>query len=146
MAYYERMEIMNTILPDEVQEPINSSQLSYASNKGKDNRGEQVSKVTDNSIQKNTPHVSNKVSALKSIPTTCGEHAVNKTTNSRPLQKVFNIQLPYNINQALEENLWDGNFHSISLHSALEHLPLDSKNIKESLKNISRTKVLKLVR
>jgi len=41
--------------------------------------------------------------------------------------------LPYDVNQATEQDSWDGNFHSISLHGALEHLPSDSKNIKESL-------------
>jgi len=33
----------------------------------------------------------------------------------------------------MDVNLWNGNFQSISLHGSLEHLPSDSKCIKESL-------------
>jgi len=32
-----------------------------------------------------------------------------------------------------EQDSWNGNFHSISLHGVLEHLLSDSKNIKKSL-------------
>ena len=50
-----------------------------------------------------------------------------------PLQEVFNIQLPYNINQVTEHNSYDGNIHFISLYGTLEHLSSNSKNIKELL-------------
>ena len=33
----------------------------------------------------------------------------------------------------MEPDLWNGSFHLISLHSSIEHLALDSKNIKNSL-------------
>jgi len=33
----------------------------------------------------------------------------------------------------MEPELWDGNFHPISLHGFMKHLALDSKNIKNSL-------------
>jgi len=46
---------------------------------------------------------------------------------------VFNIQLNYNINQALDPELWDGEFYAVSLHRFMEHLASDIKNIKESL-------------
>ena len=45
----------------------------------------------------------------------------------------YYITLTYNINQATEQDSWDGNFHLISLYSSLEHLPSNSKNIKEFL-------------
>ena len=32
MAYHEWMEVMNNLLPDDAQAPVNSSQLFYASN------------------------------------------------------------------------------------------------------------------
>jgi len=32
IAYYEKMEVMNNLLSKDSQNPINSSQLSYASN------------------------------------------------------------------------------------------------------------------
>ena len=49
------------------------------------------------------------------------------------MQEVFDIQLPYNINQTTEQDSWNGNFLPISLHGSLEHLLSDSKNIKKFL-------------
>jgi len=46
---------------------------------------------------------------------------------------VTNIQLSYDPNAPIELKLWDGNFHSISLHKSIEYLTLNSKNIKDSL-------------
>jgi len=46
---------------------------------------------------------------------------------------VINIQLQYDLNAPTEYDLWDGSFHSILLHSSIEHIALDSKNIKNSL-------------
>jgi len=37
-----------------------------------------------------------------------------------------------------EPELWDGSFHPISLHSSLEHLASNSKNIRESLNYIAK--------
>ena len=46
---------------------------------------------------------------------------------------MFNIQLNYDINQALDPGSWDSNFQAISLHESIEHLVSDNKNIKDSL-------------
>ena len=46
---------------------------------------------------------------------------------------IINIQLNYNINQALDQDSWNEDFKAISLHEAMEHLASDIKNIKESL-------------
>ena len=54
-------------------------------------------------------------------------------TSSSPSQNIVNIQLPYNINQAMVPNTWNSNFHSISLYDSMEYLASDAKNIKESL-------------
>ena len=53
------------------------------------------------------------------------------------LQKIINIQLFYDINQVTEYDSWDRIFHLISLYSALEHLPYDTKNIKELLHHMT---------
>ena len=53
------------------------------------------------------------------------------------LQKIINIQLFYDINQVTEYDSWDRIFHPISLYSALEHLPYDTKNIKELLHHMN---------
>jgi len=39
MAYHEWMEVMNNLLPDDAQAPVNSSQLFYASNYPKIEKG-----------------------------------------------------------------------------------------------------------
>jgi len=46
---------------------------------------------------------------------------------------MLNIQPPYDINQAIVLDIWDGNFHSISLHRLVEYLASDAINIRESL-------------
>ena len=46
---------------------------------------------------------------------------------------IINIQLPYDPNRPIELKLWDGNFHSVSLHRLLEYLASDAKNIKKSI-------------
>jgi len=45
---------------------------------------------------------------------------------------MFNIQLNYDVNQAIDPELWDSEFHAVSLHGFMEHLASDVKNIKES--------------
>ena len=51
---------------------------------------------------------------------------------------VINIQLLYDPNALTEPELWDGNFHPISLHRAIKYLTLDSKNIKDSLNSMAK--------
>ena len=46
---------------------------------------------------------------------------------------VINIQLPYDPSAPTEPKLWNGSFYSISLHSSMEYLASDSKNIKDFL-------------
>ena len=38
----------------------------------------------------------------------------------------------------MEQDLWDGNFHSIFLHGILGYLSLNSKHIKELLRHITK--------
>ena len=51
---------------------------------------------------------------------------------------MFNIQLQYNINQALDPESWDSNFQTISLYGSMEYLASNIKNIKESLGRIQK--------
>ena len=46
---------------------------------------------------------------------------------------VINIQLLYDPSAPIEPELWDRSFHPISLYGSIEHLALDSKNIKDFL-------------
>ena len=51
---------------------------------------------------------------------------------------MFNIQLNYNINQALDPEFWDSNFRAVFLYGSMEHLVSDIKNIKDSLNRMGK--------
>jgi len=55
---------------------------------------------------------------------------------------MFNIQLNYDINQALDLEEWDGNFHTILLYKAMEYLAPDIKNIKDFLYRMGITTII----
>jgi len=62
----------------------------------------------------------------------CGSNEV-LVSSSPSGSNIFNIQLNYDINQALDPESWDSEFHAVSLHESMEYLASDVKNIKESL-------------
>ena len=94
----------------------NSSQLKYMTPKS---QNKHVSKVADTHNNLRQQHVANENPVLN--------------TNSSSENNVVNIQLNYDINQTLDLESWDSNFQAISLHSSIEHLVSDIKNIKDSL-------------
>ena len=55
------------------------------------------------------------------------------TLNKPVGENMFNVQLNYNPDQALDSKSWDGNFCVVSLHGSMEHLASDALNIKELL-------------
>ena len=98
------MEMQNNLLDENVQNPIDSPQLSYMLNVEK--VGNLVSKTTDNSSQNRTQCVWNEVLALKNTPKPQGESVDINSTNTCSLQDIINIQLPYNVNQMTEQDSW----------------------------------------
>jgi len=50
----------------------------------------------------------------------------------------INIQLPYDPNAPTNSEIWNGGFYPISLHSSIEHIVSDTKNIKDSLKFMAK--------
>jgi len=94
----------------------NSSQLEYASSKSQDN---QVSKVAD---------------LISNLRQQCIVNVGPILNNESPNDNnVFNVQLNYDINQALDPESWNSNFWAILLHRLMGHLASDIKNIKDSL-------------
>jgi len=71
---------------------------------------------------------------------TIHQHASNEDWASEPMSvnNVFNINLNYDIDQALDPEELDGGFHATSLHGAMKHVVLDVKNIKDSLHRIGK--------
>jgi len=51
---------------------------------------------------------------------------------------MFNVQLNYNYNQALDPKLWDSNFHTVSLYRLIKYLVSDIQNIKEFLTRMQK--------
>ena len=91
-----------------------SIQIEYMTQEG---QNDQVSKVADNTNNLCQQCISNEDLAL----------------NQPSRNNMFNIQLNYDINQALDPESWDGEFCAVSLHRSMEHLASDVKNIKDSL-------------
>ena len=51
---------------------------------------------------------------------------------------MFDVQLNYDPDQALDSESWDGNFHAVSLHGSMEHIASDVLSIKNSLLRIKK--------
>jgi len=99
---------------DEPIGSIGNIEVEYTSQGGQKNQVSKVIDTTNNILQQ---CVLSKDLAL----------------NSTPGNSVFNVNLKYDINQALDPEEWDSDFRATSLHGAIEHLALDVKNIKDSL-------------
>ena len=132
IVYHERMECNNTMNID-VDMDNNSPALSY---KIPQEKAIQVSEATDPQTNMMSQHGNPNVSNLNPQCILNDQMAPNSTcvqTTHHADDTVINIQLPYDPSAPTEPKLWDGSFHPISLHSSMEHLVLDSKNIQDSL-------------
>ena len=98
---------------------IGSIRLEYATQEGQNN---QVGKMADTSLNTRQQHA----------PT------VEPTLNSPPDENMFDVQLNYDPDQALNSELWDSNFHAISLHGSMERIVSDVLSIKNSLLRIKK--------
>ena len=122
VTYHVRIENNNDLEDDVDMEPIDNSQLLYVILMEWDNQVSTVANPNSNMIQQ---HVPIDYSALNSTITSCPPHVDEDS--------VINIQLSYDFNRLIEPDLWDGNFHSVSLHRSLEHLTSDADSIRKSM-------------
>jgi len=60
------------------------------------------------------------------------------TSSTTSNNNMFDIQLNYDVDQALDSEEWDSDFHATSLHRAMEHLASNIKNIKDFLQRIEK--------
>jgi len=109
----------------ETKEPIDCSQLLYKDHSQVKN---QISGASDNTSNNRPPYVSNEEPALNNP-----NHPYIDNDNG-----VINIPIPYDPNQLIELELWDGNFHAIFLHGSLEYLSSVAINIKKLLVRMAR--------
>ena len=134
VSYYECMEIDSNKLENINMESIKSFQLSFTDNS---NNSTLVSRVADNSSTDKSKHVFNEASTSVPIPSSYSpNNNISESNNSK--QSLININLLYNMNQAIYQDIWNRNFQLVSLHGILEHLPLDIENIKVSIYYISK--------
>ena len=126
IAYHKKMELNNTI-NENVKIDDDSPILSYEISQEKAIQVSIAANPNNNTL--------NKYIMIK-CPTSNFSCVPVKHPNLVFLygdDTVINIQLPYNPNALIKPDLWDSNFHPISLHSSIEYLVSDSKNIKNSL-------------
>ena len=134
--YYKRIELNNKLLDEDSPNPINSSQLSY---EGSAKVDKLVNMAIDKDTASSSQHIGNKIPALKRAPKPYGKGKDKWIESIKPIpsehtsNSIYNIQILYNVNQAIDLELWNGNFNSILLHRSIEHLATDINNIKESL-------------
>jgi len=120
-SYAERMERQNDRMNE--NKPViltNSTTVLEYMTLG--SQKDQVSKTANNINAVCQQYVSNEALAL----------------NQPARNNMVNVQLSYNINQALDSEFWDGDFHAISLHGSIEHLVSDIKIIKDSLSRMRK--------
>ena len=144
VVYHEKIECNDTM---NVNVDMNdfSPELSYETSQEKILR---VSKVAEHPT--NTRDQQDSLMPSKHNP----QRVPTEHTHSNPIHSqaacnqddtIINIQIPYNLNTPTEPELWDGNFHSISLHRSIKHITSDSKNIKDSLNFMAKYIVNKQV-
>ena len=103
-----------------------------------------ASLATDKKMASNKQHVNNKVPALKKMPKLHGKdkgkwiEGGEPTSSKHMSNNVYNVQIPYDVNQAVNPESWDSKFNSILLYGSMEHLTIDINNIKESLYHIGK--------
>jgi len=125
IPYIDRMEAQNNNSSWFNQTEQENFQLLYASLKGgnsDDQNRNQVSVAADPTNNMREQYV-----PIKGL-------ALNISCESN--ENMFNVQLSYDNNQALDPESWNSNFHAISLHGSMKHLVSDVKHIKESLRRM----------
>jgi len=106
ISYYEYMEIDSNKLENINVESIESFQLSFMDNS---NSSTLVSRVVNNSLADKSKYVFNEVLALVLLPSShSSNNNISKSNN--PKQLSININLLYNINQAINQDMWNRNF------------------------------------
>ena len=137
ILYHQYIKLNNDLSDIESQKPIDSFQLSYAREA---EIRDFVRPATDKDSASNSQCVYNKTPVFKRKPQSHGKSKGKSIDrpSSNPSENIVNTQLSYDINQTMELDTWNGNFHSISLHSSIKYFISNAKNIKESLHHMMK--------
>ena len=135
IIYHERVA-MNNGMDVDSDPPVESPAPSHRTEQEKELR---LSKAAETTTNTRLQDGNNEASPIQTKHV--GHISQNKTCGEAPCDdddNVINIQISYNPNAPTEPDLWSGNFHSISLHSSIEHIASDTKSIKDSLNFMAR--------
>ena len=122
VIYHKRIEMNNNLESNIEIESIDSPQLLYVTPKKQVN---QVSTAVDSNNNTKNQYVPIEGPALNSSSISSSLYIDNNN--------VINIQLLYNSNRSTEPDLWNGNFHPISLYGLLKHLVSNADSIRKSI-------------
>jgi len=133
--YHEKMEQNNNMNVDDDNKAL--SELSYEATQERDICLRMVAenyedilpsqgKLTNNNHLQHVPEMN-----TKSTPTQ-GSTAQNEEST------FINIPLPYDPDTPSDPETWGSNFYLVSLYSLIEYLASDIKNIKDSLKFMTK--------
>ena len=93
----------------------------------------QAKQGISNSPKTELQHINNEALTPNNIPSPWGESETINIPDMCLQQKFYAVLLPYNVNQLVEPNVWDGEVHSVSIFNTMEFLEIDSKNMFTSL-------------
>ena len=132
VPYHERMENFNTSWNEQVENDEKERlSISYATPRVEE--GNMINEAINTSPNKGGLQNNNEAPALNNLPCSQGRGEANNATNTCNSQEFTNVPIPYDINQPVEPNAWDGEAHPISIFGTMEFLEIDSKNMSISL-------------
>ena len=134
IPYHERMEVQSNKLTWDEQVDLNEREdfsLSYASPKVGENKP--ANEATDHTPKDGEQRSNIKVSTPNNTPIPQGEGAAINNMNTCTPRYLETTTIPYEDNQPVELNSWDGEAYPLSIFRTIEFLDTDSKNILTSL-------------
>jgi len=137
-AYHERMAWNNAMVVDnEDNNKDISPELSYEISQEK---AIHLSAAAEK--QANTFPIEGNLTCDSNSQHVSKKHSISISTQEPTAQNnestFINIPLPYDPNVPTDPKIWGGSFHPISLHSSIEHIVSDVKNIKDFLKFMTK--------
>ena len=133
VAYHKKMANNGMNFNDD-----NSPALSYEEEYEKALRVSKAAKhLTNMRLQDNSLHIPKPTSQCIINEEQCFTPQRGPTAQNEE-STFINIPLPYNLDTPTDPEIYSGNFHPVSLHGSIKHLASDIKNIKDSLKFMTK--------
>ena len=133
--YHQRMEENNGMNINDINNT--PSELSYETSQEREICLRAVAENSEDMLPSqgkltNTNHLQHGPEKIPDSTSTWGSTAQNEES------AFINIPLLYDPNTPADPEIWDGNFHLISLYGSIEHLGSDIKSIKNSLRFMTK--------